>query len=118
VIDRQEWKDRTKKERPVASVHALLQAVPKMETLTNSEEWDKFLSYIKAEVEQSEKQEKTFIEQLLNPSVWDSAELVRIKAAILTVRSRINSLTAASEVPKNIIERGKAADNLLGQQTV
>ena len=114
MLDRSEWLDRKPKHKvDGAAVRQLIQAVPKMENLTNSEEWDKFLSYIKVEIDAAEQAASALIEEMLLPSQWDATELVRIKAAVLVLRDRASILNAASAMPKKIIEAGKRAEEAL-----
>lgn len=114
TFDRKEWAAREKPVRKSqAPLHQIIQAAPKMQALTGSPQWDTFLSYFQAQIEIANKSIDTLTMQLLSPSLWDPTEMVRIKAAIISLQDRVATLTTVLELPKKIIESGKTAEELL-----
>lgn len=114
MIDREQWALSLKQRTPrVQGLHQIARAAPPMEVLTQSEEWNTYVSYLQAQLEKAENEILLFTEKLLSPGLWDHTEMVRIKAAILTLQERATTLKASIEIPKHIIDSGKRVDELL-----
>jgi glucan phosphorylase len=115
MIDRKDWENlqgRNNK-RISPTVYKIAQSAPKMEILTNSNEWDEFLSYVQPHIEQAKAGMEDLIKRLLVPELWNTEEMTRIKGAILVLEDRISTLTTMVEIPRKIIEQGKKADKVL-----
>ena len=120
TFDRNRWeelrKERAKdREKIPASVYEMAYAAPKMEVLTRSSEWNEFLAYVQARIEQAKNAIETAKADLLHPALWNHEEIVRRKAMILALQHEMTALEHMVEIPKKIVEQGKQADEVFKQ---
>ena len=95
----------------------LRQAAIRTELLTGSSEWDSFLGYIQAVMEETEAQRKSLIELLSDPLVVDHVHIMQAKIALAECKGRIDAWQAVIELPKDLIEVGDKAKGLLERMT-
>lgn len=82
-------------------------AAPQMEVLTNSEEWNKYLSYLEPLAEAAEQKVKDLTVQILNPTLFDSDKFVLLKSEHIRMTERVEVIRELMTFPKQIIELGK-----------
>jgi len=97
------------KKKPKAEVVSMetLRAAPQMELLTNSEEWDKYLSYIQPLLEKAKLDKENITQKLLSPLLFDAEKMAQLKSEIIRMTERIEVLEVIMTFPKQIIEYGK-----------
>lgn len=101
-----------KKKKPEVVNLEAVRAAPQMEVLTNSDEWNKYLSYVKPLLEQAKTHAKEIEEKLLNPSLFEAEKLFQLKSEHIRMTERANVLEVLMSFPKQIIEFGKVKSSL------
>jgi len=118
MYDRADWEALKKakqkgKPEPIQTVTQILRAAPPMEILTNSEEWDKFLSYLQPLVERSEQESAYLKDKLTDPTIIKHEELVFLKLAYTRQTERTEVLKLVMSLPKEIIKLGELSKKTL-----
>ena len=115
-FDRQIKEQTTKKaETRKPLLHQLIAVAPMMEALTQSDDWNRYLSYLQARIEISRKAKDAADQILHDPQVTGHEDLLRAKIAYSMALAHEKAFTEALEIPKQIIESGKSAEELLGK---
>lgn len=110
MFSREEYEKTTKKEPKVVSPE-IIRTAPQMEYLTNSEEWNKYLSYVQTLLEQARSNQENITSQLLNPSLFETEKMFQLKSEHVRMTERIEVIEALMSFPKQIIELGKVASD-------
>lgn len=114
-----EWEDRVaegKREKAAEirpRLEMLQQAAVKAEHLTGNEHWDWFLSYIQDAIETTEKHRTAFQSAMADPKTVSHESLLEAKIGIAECNSRIEAWKSAMELPKDFMEMGEQAKNLI-----
>lgn len=87
-------------------------AAPQMEVLTNSEEWNKYLSFIQPLLEQAKEHLNEISQNLLNPSLFEAEKIFQLKSEHIKMTERVHVLEVLMSFPKQIIEYGKVSTSL------
>ena len=95
----------------------LRQAAIRTELLTGSSEWDSFLGYIQAALEETEFQRKNLLSAIADPLCVDHNTIMQMKIALAECKGRIDAWQAVIELPKDLIEAGDKAKGLLERMT-
>ncbi len=119
MITRDEWGDRvaTGKRENAADVRpqleGLRQAAVKAELLTGNEHWNWFLSYIQDAIETTEKHRAAFQAVMADSKTVSHESLLEAKIGIAECSARIEAWKVVMELPKDFIEMGEQAKNLI-----
>jgi hypothetical protein len=97
----------SKQKKPEVVNLEAVRAAPQMEVLTNSEEWNKYLSYVQPILESAKEQKTSITQQLLNPTLFDAEKMAQLKSEIIRMTERIEVIETLMTFPKQIIEYGK-----------
>lgn len=115
TFDRQQYLDQLNRKKAAKRLELrpqmlmVRQAAVQTEKLTGSPEWDLFLSFIEADLEQFEQ----WLEQL-KAQIADSPDTDwELKKAYFQCEATIATLTAVMALPKDILARGEHAKSLL-----
>jgi len=114
-------KDLEKKriETVVPHLQLLKQGVVVAELLPGVPAWDTFLSYIQGAIDTTREQHIALQGMLASPSILDTDRLLQIKVSALRCAERIAAWEAVLGLPKELIESGtKAADLLTRMETL
>lgn len=118
-LSRDEWADRVeakKAERDAAhrpQLDMLRQAAVGAELLTGNEHWDRYLSYLQAAVEETERQREGFQAIVNDAKTVDHGQLLVAKLAMAECRARIEAWKVAMSLPRDLIAMGEQAKDLL-----
>ncbi len=93
-------------------LHALRQAEVSADRLTGHPDWDVFLSFLQHAVNETANQRDMALAKLNDPTVVDHGEMLRLKIIISECASRITTLLAVIQLPKEIKEKGEKARTL------
>lgn len=97
-------------------LRAAAAVAPVMETLvTNSEHWDRYLSYLAGFIKQAESFKAGAQMKLSDPAVWSPDVLMKLKSDILVADSAIQAWISAMELPKALIQGGEEAVNSISR---
>lgn len=113
--DRAEWEESQRREAKQRFGHGmanLQSAAVSVEQLTGQPAWDRYLSYLQAAVEVSEKHVQSLISTLASPNLVSGDDIIRLKIMIESVNSRIITLNACMSIPKVILD-GRDASAIL-----
>lgn len=95
-------------------LRAAAAVAPVMEKLTtNSEHWDRYLSYLSGFIKQAEAYKANAQAKLGDPTVWQPDVLMKLKSDILVADSAIQAWMSAMELPRALIEGGEQAVNAI-----
>ena len=114
-------KDLEKKRIETITPHLLIlkQGVVVAELLPGVPAWDTFLSYIQGAIDATREQYAALQGMLASPSILDTDRLLQIKVNALRCAERIAAWEAVLGLPKELIEIGtKAADLLTRMETL
>ena len=117
MFDREDFEKVAKKgiERHKPLLHQLIAAAPSMETLTQSDEWNRYLTYLQTQILQAQKLQQTCITVLSDPNVTNHEDILKAKIAHASALSAEKAFTDAINIPKQIVDSGKSAEELLKQ---
>lgn len=116
MFSREEY-EKTKKKEPKAVSPEIVRTAPQMEYLTNSEEWNKYLSYIQTLLDQARSSLENITSQLLNPSLFEAEKMFQLKSEHARMAERIEVIETLMSFPKQIIELGKITSNPIKEKT-
>jgi len=107
------------KREPVKSTASMeaVRAAPQMQLLTNSEEWNKYLTYLEPIALQAEAGAKDIANQLLSPSLFDTEKIFSLKSEYIRLVERAEVIRTLMTFPKDIIEYGKLQSNPFKDKT-
>ena len=88
-----------------ASVHA--------GSLTGDEHWDLFLSYVQFMRDAYETEKQQAVSHLMNPTIVDRDEIIRLKVAIARYSEAVAVLGAVIGIPKLLKNAGDQAAEIL-----
>lgn len=112
AIDFQEWAaargPKQIKKANSSAIAALTQAQPALETLTQSPQWDLFLSYIASAIDTWQK-EHAKLSETLSKVALSIDEVLRVRHAMVVLSERINTAQYISQLPKDLITAGDKA---------
>ncbi len=94
-------------------LEALIQAEVKVEHVTGDPHWDTFLSYVQAAIEKSEEELGSLKTMLESPHMVAPDDIMRLKIAIVSCRSRLSAWDVVIALPRDIKEHGEKARALL-----
>lgn len=97
----------------VPGLELLSQAQVKAEHVTGHDAWDTYLSYIQSAVEKAQGYMAHLDALLTDPMVVDHSQIMRLKVEREACRARIEAWEAATSLPRQIIEQGEKARNVL-----
>ena len=120
IRTRDEYFGRSEAKKPIDQrprLELLRQAAVRTELLTGNSEWDSFLGYIQAALEETEFQRKNLFSAISDPLCVDHNAIMQIKIAIAECKGRIDAWQAVIELPKDLIEAGDKAKGLLERMT-
>lgn len=118
-FDRQDYKasqadkthERNAQMLPMARI--LAGAAPIMDRMTNSEDWNRYLSYLQGFMERLTKQREIALSKLADPALWNTESLLKLKSDILVANTGIEWLNLAISLPKAIMEGAEKANSLI-----
>ena len=115
---REEYLDSLKNKGDEASsnLHVLRQiqaSAPSMKVLTNSIEWDKYISYLQTELEQVTQLHEKAVEKISSEHVWETEQLFKLKSSILVAKAIIDTLNFCMNLPKAIIEDSLGVNEMI-----
>ena len=90
-------------------IRAAAAVAPIMDRLMTTPDWDRYLQYLQARVDQAKKSRETALAKLASPEVFDLAEMTKLKTLITTADSMIAAWEFAMGLPKALVEGGEAA---------
>jgi len=91
------------------------QAAVSAENMTGHPAWDRFLSYIQAAIEETERHRGVLLEMLSDPIIVDHDTLIRAKMGLKECDGRLDAWRTTILLPKEIMEQGDRAKNLLDE---
>ena len=94
-------------------LQTLSQAQIKAEHVTGDPNWDTFLSYIQAAVDNHEAEIEELKSVLESPHMVAPDDIMRLKIAIISCRSRLSAWDAVIALPRDIKEHGEKARTIL-----
>lgn len=116
IRTRDEYQNRPEAKKPDGQrplLEMLRQTAIRTELLTGSPEWDSFLGYAQAAMEETEAQLQGWIVFITNPVIVDRDQIMQAKIALAECKGRIDAWKAVIELPKDLIETGNKAKGLL-----
>lgn len=115
AFDRSEWSrpEQAKAMHHKPMLYQLATAAPRMETLTRSDEWNRYLQYLQAQVDLAKRGEQASIKNLVDPAITDTNEIMRLKIAHAAFAARRQAFEEAMELPKQLIDAGAEAAKIL-----
>jgi len=99
--------------QPPVDLRAIQQAAVQAEYLTGSEYWDIFLRYIQSAVDRSKGIENQLMETLASAQMVEHTQWLKTKIALLECRARVEAWESVMQLPKDLIDNGGRADELL-----
>lgn len=109
-------KKKPKNKDNITSLEAI-RAAPQMEVLTNSEEWNKYLTYLEPLAQQAEARANDIADQLLSPTLFEAEKIFRLKSEHIRMIERSEVIRILMTFPKDIIEYGKTKSNPFKDKT-
>lgn len=100
-------------QRRETNLKQIRQEAPAAEMLTSDARWNVFLQVLEGLKRQAEEACRSFEESLASPGVLDHGQMIELKMQIARMRERIDTIRQVMELPQEMIERGKKADELL-----
>lgn len=119
--DREEFSARVREKaadrqaQAMPMIRAAAAVAPIMDRLMTTPDWDRYLQYLQARVEQAKKSRETALAKLASPEVFDLAEMTKLKTLITTADSMIAAWEFAMNLPKALSEGGNAALELASE---
>lgn len=114
MIDYQDWAESQPAKGPrkgnSSAIAALTQAQPAMETLTQSPQWDLFLSYIASAIETWEADVARLAGVMTKPLGID--DMLRVRHTMVRLSERVATARYISQLPKDLIDAGDEALSL------
>ena len=89
------------------------QEAVKADLLTGEPTWDHFLTLIQGAIETTREQMGAFQRQLGDSDTFEHQEMIRLKTQALLCGERIKAWEVVMTLPKDIMERGEKAENLM-----
>lgn len=116
AYDRSDWKPQAQKVAAAKPMlHQLAVAAPRMETLTQSAEWNRYLQHLQAQVDIAKRGIEACVNGLTDPNITDPNEIFRLKITHAAFVARKQAFDEAMELPKQLIEAGDAAAKILAE---
>ncbi|GMR03352.1 MAG: hypothetical protein BMS9Abin21_187 [Thermodesulfovibrionia bacterium] len=112
MMDRAEYKEKTKKTTKTEPLHQFMQASVEATRLTNDTSWDYFLTIVQGIYNQAD-EAKQINQTALNAEVFDHVELLKIKSAITRCDERLITLDMILNLPNQIKQEGQKAKALI-----
>lgn len=110
---RAEAKNAAIKQDRLPELKAIQRESARMEVLTNSEEWNLFLSYMQAALKASERHAAMMNQRLRDPMMVNGDEIAKLKAAITMADARSVCIAEIMELPKMLMEHREKAELLI-----
>lgn len=110
-------KKQTKKPEENVAHLEMVRAAPQMQVLTNSLEWDKYLSYLEPVAVQAEQTAKDIQNQLVSPTLFDAEKIFYLKSEFIRMTERAEVIRTLISIPKEIIAFGKIKSNPFKDKT-
>ena len=88
-------------------------AAPAIGSLTQHDDWNRYLGYLQGFLERLTKQRDIAIAKQNDPSVWEHKDLLKLKADVLVAEAGIEWLGLAISLPNAIIEGAGVAQELI-----
>ncbi len=109
MLNRKDYRDSLTAKKPEKDITSLeiKRSAPQMRILTNSEEWNKYLSYLEPLAENAEKAAKELSVRILSPDLFDVEKLVLMKSEYIRMTERAEVIRELMTFPKQIIELGE-----------
>jgi hypothetical protein len=95
------------------SLRMIEQASVSVSAMTGNPDWDRFLSYLQRGVEISQQQADGVKERLCDPGVYNAESIIGLKIALAAAEARTQAWQAAINLPRDIIENGDKAAELI-----
>ena len=117
MFDREDFnkvaKKRIESRKPL--LHQLIASAPAMELMTRSYEWNRYLSYLQARIEQTVKIQQSALTILTDSNVTESEVLMKAKILYASSKAREEAFQEAISLPQQVMESGKSAEELLAK---
>ncbi len=110
MIQRRSYREARHRE---PELRQIAQAEPAMASLTGQKDWDGFLSLIQARIEEAQMELQNLEQRDLDDPRMENEVLVTSKTRRLVVKSRIATLEEIRDLPKKLLEEGRAAKKQL-----
>lgn len=114
--DFEELAARKREERSATQLpmlRALAAVKPKMQALTNDENWDRYLAYLSGLIEDLETARATAQAALANPSLVNQDQIMVAKMALHINDAQIAAFEIARDLPKALMQSAEAAREVL-----
>lgn len=118
-FDRKDWDEKREKiiqeaeQKQIPQYQEVARAIPEMQKLTGRPEWDKYLTYLEGILQATDKELVNLRSKLESPMYWKTEDLVQLKAEVIRLKERYETIDTLMKLPKEIIEIGKAAKSTL-----
>lgn len=119
TFDRKDWDEKREKriqeaeQQQIPQYQEVVRAIPEMQKLTGRPEWDKYLTYLEGILKATEIELIDLRVKLESPKYWKTEDLVQLKAEVIRLKERYETIDTLMKLPKEIIEIGKAAKSTL-----
>ncbi len=101
--------------RDARHLKTLQRAALEARAVTGDPHWDYYLSCLQGAIEQTEKQIAHLRENLCDGSVVNHDQLLTLKLALAECRGRLTAWIVARDTPKELMESGDKATDLLAK---
>lgn len=112
---RRQETDGRRGETAVARLEMLARAAVESERLTASEHWNFFLTVLRAAREETEFRIGIYRSTLESRDLWNPEQMTVCKASLLALQERRATLDWIEGVPKQLLEDGRSAEEVLAQ---
>lgn len=119
TFDRKDWDEKREKriqeaeQQQIPQYQEVVRAIPEMQKLTGRPEWDKYLTYLEGILKATDIELIDLRVKLESPKYWKTEDLVQLKAEVIRLKERYETIDTLMKLPKEIIEIGKAAKSTL-----
>ena len=100
-------------QQTMESLRQMQQASVEAEKLTGDPMWDRFLTYVQAAIENTRRWVESMKAMLEDPNLVGADDVARIRINIMLGNERIRAWQAMIDMPKEMIEKGEEAANML-----
>jgi hypothetical protein len=102
-----------REQEKIPDLRQVAQAEVPMRALTGLHEWDLYLQVIQAMIADAEGREEKAAKALADPAVLEPTDLAKRKVALLLIRQSIETMTELRDLPKILVDGGRAAKKAL-----
>ncbi len=101
--------------REIGTLRQIQTAAPDMQVLTNSDEWNRYLSYLQEQLARIKAAREAAAVRQLSPMLWDAAQLTKVKSELLVSDAIIETFYFCMRLPKAILDDNEQVSKIIKQ---